>query len=91
MTGIIFRQTDNGKFSLIGFYLARAKRIIPALAFLCLSLLAAGWFVLIPSEYKELGKHAAASIGFLSILARGWILRHSITREMATAHLVSVC
>jgi peptidoglycan/LPS O-acetylase OafA/YrhL len=69
MTGIIFRQTDNGKFSLIGFYLARAKRIIPALAFLCLSLLAAGWFVLIPSEYKELGKHAAASIGFLSNVA----------------------
>ena len=69
MTGIIFRQTDTGKFSLIGFYLARAKRIIPALAFLCLALLVAGWFVLIPSEYKELGKHAAASIGFLSNVA----------------------
>ncbi|PHN58783.1 hypothetical protein AO268_11000 [Pseudomonas sp. ICMP 8385] len=69
MTGIIFRQTDSGKFSLTGFYLARAKRIIPALAFLCLSLLVAGWFVLIPSEYKELGKHAATSIGFLSNFA----------------------
>ncbi|WP_034106666.1 acyltransferase family protein [Pseudomonas lurida] len=66
MTGIIFRQTAVGKFSLIGFYLSRARRIIPALAVLCIALLAGGWFLLIPSDYKELGKHAASSIGFLS-------------------------
>lgn len=66
MTGIIFRQTDAGKFSLIGFYLSRAKRIIPALAVLCLALLVGGWFLLIPSDYKELGKHGASSIAFLS-------------------------
>lgn len=66
MTGIIFRQTDTGKFSLVGFYLSRAKRIIPALAVLCLALLVGGWFLLIPSDYKELGKHAASSIAFLS-------------------------
>lgn len=66
MTGIIFRQTGNSTFNLIGFYLARAKRIVPALAVLCMVLLAGGWFLLIPSDFKELGKHAASSIGFLS-------------------------
>ncbi|MGY3026183.1 peptidoglycan/LPS O-acetylase OafA/YrhL [Pseudomonas lurida] len=66
MTGIIFRQTAVGKFSIIGFYLSRARRIVPALAVLCIALLAGGWFLLIPSDYKELGKHAASSIGFLS-------------------------
>lgn len=66
MTGIIFRQTDSSNFSLIGFYLARAKRIVPALAVLCMVLLGSGWFLLIPSDFKELGKHVASSIGFLS-------------------------
>jgi peptidoglycan/LPS O-acetylase OafA/YrhL len=66
MTGIIFRKIDLGVFSIVGFYVSRAKRIIPALAALCLFLLAAGWFVLMPGEYKELGKHAASSIGFFS-------------------------
>lgn len=66
MTGIIFQQTNAGKFSLIGFYLSRAKRIIPALIVLCIALLIGGWFLLIPSEYKELGKHASSSIRFMS-------------------------
>lgn len=72
MTGIIFRQTAVGKFSLIGFYLSRARRIIPALAVLCIALLAGGWFFLIPSDYKVLGKHAASSIGFLSNMVYWW-------------------
>lgn len=72
MTGIIFRQAAVGKFSIIGFYLSRARRIIPALAVLCIALLAGGWFFLIPSDYKVLGKHAASSIGFLSNMVYWW-------------------
>lgn len=73
MTGIIFRgvgntNTDSGRhgFSLLRFYTARAQRIIPALAALCLVLLFFGWFFLIPLDYKELGKHAANSVIFIS-------------------------
>lgn len=62
MTGIILSEN----FSLAGFYAARARRIVPALAALCAFLLAAGWFVLAPSDYAMLGEHAAASISFLS-------------------------
>jgi peptidoglycan/LPS O-acetylase OafA/YrhL len=69
MTSIIFRRLEQDKFSIMHFYVARANRIIPALAFLCVCLLIFGWFYLIPSEYKLLSKHAATSIGFLSNIA----------------------
>lgn len=66
MTGIIFKGLENNNFSVLNFYVARANRIIPALAALCLALLVFGWFYLTPLEYKALGKHAASSVGFLS-------------------------
>ena len=66
MTGIISRGIEQDNFSILKFYVARANRIIPALAVLCLALLVFGWFYLTPIDYKTLGKHAAGSIGFLS-------------------------
>lgn len=66
MTGIIFRGIEQENFSILKFYVARANRIIPALAVLCLVLLIFGWFYLTPFEYKALGKHTASSMSFLS-------------------------
>ena len=66
MTGIIFRGIEQENFSILKFYVARANRIIPALAVLCLILLIFGWFYLTPLDYKSLGKHAATSVSFLS-------------------------
>jgi peptidoglycan/LPS O-acetylase OafA/YrhL len=66
MTGIIFRGLEDDNFNLFKFYVARANRIIPALAVLCLALLVFGWFYLTPLDYKALGKHVASSMGFLS-------------------------
>lgn len=66
MTGIIFRGIDQERFSILNFYVARANRIISALALLCLVLLVFGWFYLTPLEYRSLGKHAASSISFSS-------------------------
>lgn len=66
MTGIIFKGLENNNFSVLNFYVARANRIIPALAALCVALLVFGWFYLTPLEYRALGKHAASSVGFLS-------------------------
>ena len=54
MTGIIFKGLENNKFSLPQFYIARANRIIPALALLCIVLLLCGWFVLLPVSYTHL-------------------------------------
>lgn len=66
MTSIIFRGLENDNFNLFKFYVARANRIIPALAVLCLVLLVFGWFYLTPFNYRELGKHVVSSMGFLS-------------------------
>jgi peptidoglycan/LPS O-acetylase OafA/YrhL len=66
MTGIIFRGIEQENFSILKFYVARANRIIPALALLCMVLLVFGWFYLTPLDYSALGKHVGSSMGFLS-------------------------
>ena len=66
MTGIVIRGLEKGRFSLTGFYLARARRIIPALAVLCVALLAVGRFYLFPPDYRSLATHAISSLSFLS-------------------------
>lgn len=66
MTGIIFRDIEQENFSILKFYVARANRIIPALAVLCLVLLVFGWFYLTPLDYRALGKHIGSSMGFVS-------------------------
>lgn len=38
MTGIVVRGIENGTFSIIGFYLSRGIRIIPALLVVCVVL-----------------------------------------------------
>ena len=66
MTGIIVKGISRGSFSFIGFYLARAKRIIPALLAVCITLLTLGWFFLPSTDYKTLASHSVYSLFFLS-------------------------
>lgn len=66
MTAIILPKVEAGRFSLSGFYLARARRILPALIALCFAVLVFGWFWLAPYLYETLGKNAGASLLFIS-------------------------
>lgn len=66
MTGIVVKGLEQGSFSPMGFYMARARRIVPALVFLCAVLLSVGWFVLLPPDYKTLSTHSVYSLTFLS-------------------------
>ena len=68
MTGIIIEALQAEQFSLVKFYLARARRILPALLVLCVVLLLLGWFFLMPAEYQNLGRHARDSLLFSSNL-----------------------
>ena len=68
MTGIIISGLERGDFSLWGFYLARARRIIPALLVLCASLLILGWFWLPNADYKMLASHVCTAVAFVSNL-----------------------
>jgi len=66
MSKIIIDQLLQDRLSIWNFYLARGIRILPALLALTSVVSIIGWFLLIPEDYKNYGKHAASSITFLS-------------------------
>jgi peptidoglycan/LPS O-acetylase OafA/YrhL len=65
---IILRETESRKFSFAEFYNRRIRRIFPALFTVMLVSIIFGFFVLLPSEFQNLGKHIAAGAGFVSNL-----------------------
>ena len=63
---IIFGSLNKDAFSFREFYTRRIKRIFPALILIMAASYVLGWFVLLPDEYRQLGKHIAAGAGFAS-------------------------
>ncbi len=66
MTSIVFTKLEVNHFSILEFYWARAKRIIPPLVALCLVLFIFAWFILPPLYFEGASKHITASLGFIS-------------------------
>jgi peptidoglycan/LPS O-acetylase OafA/YrhL len=66
ITTIILENLSIDAFSLRGFYARRIRRIFPALVVVLLAVFGMGWFLLFAVEFKQLGKHIAASAGFVS-------------------------
>jgi peptidoglycan/LPS O-acetylase OafA/YrhL len=64
ISSIILNGLTNDRFSFIDFYSRRIKRIFPALLLVLTCSFVIGWFVLLPDELKQLGKHIAAGAGF---------------------------
>lgn len=60
ITSLIQSELDDGRFSFLRFWERRARRILPALTVVVLFSLAAGWFILIPSDLENLGRSAFA-------------------------------
>ncbi len=65
ITGIIVKRLENGDFSFVDFYSRRIRRIFPALGLVLAASMLFGWLVLLPNEYKLLGKHVAGGAGFI--------------------------
>ncbi len=65
ITGIILRNLQDGNFSFSDFYARRTRRIFPALFLILAASFVIGWYVLLPDEYLQLGKHIAAGSGFV--------------------------
>ena len=63
---IIFDSLERNSFSFVEFYIRRIKRIFTALLLVLTASFIFGWFVLLPDEYKQLGKHIAGGAGFVS-------------------------
>ncbi|MET0264305.1 MAG: acyltransferase family protein [Duganella sp.] len=71
MTGIIARALENGAGAtpiafLWKFFIARAKRIWPALIVLCAVLLLLGWFLIPAKDLSILAEQARSAIFFVS-------------------------
>ncbi len=58
ITSLILKDLAAGTFTLAGFWERRIRRIVPALTCLVLATLVAGWIVLLPADYAELGRSA---------------------------------
>lgn len=66
MTAIIIKGLEANNFSIWKFYLARIRRIVPALMMLLVVLLVLGWFWLPTPDYQTLGSQSAYALSFLS-------------------------
>jgi peptidoglycan/LPS O-acetylase OafA/YrhL len=69
ITDIIARELIHRDFSFADFYWRRVRRLFPALVLVLATTLALGWVLLLPDEFKQLGKHASAAAAFLANFA----------------------
>jgi peptidoglycan/LPS O-acetylase OafA/YrhL len=69
ITGIIVRQLDQLRFSLLGFYVRRIRRIFPALIVVLGVTLVLGWLWMLPTAYAQLSADVFASAAFVSNVA----------------------
>jgi peptidoglycan/LPS O-acetylase OafA/YrhL len=65
ISSIIFGGVQRGKFSFTDFYAHRVKRIFPALIVVLAATFIFGWISLLADEFMQLGRHIAASAGFV--------------------------
>jgi peptidoglycan/LPS O-acetylase OafA/YrhL len=69
ITGIIARELELGRFSLIEFYNRRIRRIFPALIVVLCATLVLGWLWMLPQALARLGSDTFASAAFLANVA----------------------
>lgn len=76
ITSILLAELRDERFSLLTFYERRARRILPALFVAMLVSSVAGYFLLMPDEFKSFGQSLAAtavfSNNFLLALTTGY-------------------
>jgi len=72
ITGIIVRELDQQRFSLLGFYQRRIRRIFPALIVVLCVALALGWLWMLPAAYAQLSADVVASAAFFANFALLW-------------------
>ena len=76
ITGLILKDLDAGQFHIVKFWERRVRRILPAISVVVLATLIAGWFLLLPQAFKELGESATAQTLLVSNIyfwIKSWI------------------
>lgn len=73
MTKIILEGFDRNQFSLLTFYKKRVQRIVPALTFLVVVVLACCFFTYMPDDYQEVARNGSFSLLFISNIAYSFV------------------
>jgi peptidoglycan/LPS O-acetylase OafA/YrhL len=60
----LLQDIEAGRFSFLGFYARRARRLLPALCVVLVAVWAIGWRLLSAPEFESLGRHIAAATIF---------------------------
>lgn len=66
ISGILFEQQRDGRFSYADFYARRIKRLFPTLIIVLACSLVAGWFLFYPMEFQDLGWQVFAGSAFFA-------------------------
>jgi peptidoglycan/LPS O-acetylase OafA/YrhL len=69
ITGIIVRELDQQRFSLVAFYNRRIRRIFPALIVVLGATLVLGWLWMLPGAYAQLSGDVFAGAAFFANIA----------------------
>lgn len=78
----ICNSLETGAFTVGGFFERRVRRIVPAAVVLIFAVLIAGWVILYPAEYSDLGIAAVAQCIGVSNLFYWWKTKcFSVTAE----------
>lgn len=72
ITSLIIKDLQTDSFSLLSFWERRARRILPALVLVVAFTLVAGYFLLLPPDYRTLGTSVLALIA-LSSNVKFWL------------------
>ena len=86
ISSIILKSLSKDSFSFVQFYWKRVNRIFPALIFVLSFCLIFGWFVLLPHEYKQFGKHVLGAVtytnNFMYWKESGYFDNESVTKPL---------
>jgi peptidoglycan/LPS O-acetylase OafA/YrhL len=66
ITGIIYRELQDGSFSILNFYERRIRRILPSLLFMTIIIFIISYKYLLPSEFSYYARSLSAMALFLA-------------------------
>lgn len=78
LTGILMRELDEDRYTLAGFYVRRARRILPAVTVVVLTCLVASFYMMAPGQFAQTAQAArgvatiSANMYFARITADYW-------------------
>lgn len=66
ITSLLLSELSRGKFSIVDFYIRRARRILPALFLVTLCCIPFAWMWMLPMQFDSFGKSLVAVVAFAS-------------------------